>query len=132
MRDASVETRRWAKEVGLDVSKRPERWGVDVELTATAANRQRSRLMLRVWASCWDVQVDHGPKHLYYRRFLTERAERDGKLAIPPPRGLADVRAWMKRVEKKLGVTFRRDAPVIGSITKGGKPAMAAWIAEEA
>jgi hypothetical protein len=126
--NAAAETSTWAHEAGLDVSKRPDRWQLDGKLTARRGKKVVAILNISIWAGAWDVTLFHGRERGFYGRFLTEQPERDGALPVPAPRNLADVRAWIVRVERKLGVAFQRDAVEVTSTIKGGKPAMIAWL----
>jgi hypothetical protein len=130
MTDVVRETARWAREVGLEVPKRKGHWQIDMRLYAWNGSKVSALLVVSVWATAWDVTLHYANERFFYGRCQGEPSERDGKAPIPPPRTLGDVHRWIQRVEKKLRVRFRRDAPKITSTIKGGKAAMAAWIGD--
>jgi hypothetical protein len=50
-------------------------------------------------------------------------------LRLSPP-ALGTIRAWLARVEQKLGVTFRKDRAYVHCTARGGKRAIEAWLRE--
>jgi hypothetical protein len=139
-RNESVE---WARKQGLDLSKKKD---FDVRVTlGTARTKPKDdggktpSFVLIITKGLWWVLVympDESRRG--YSRFSCSREPGkklklqgdEQELDLPPPKTLAKMREWLVIVEEKLGVTFRRDFPLIQSNVKHGADAMRAWIAE--
>jgi hypothetical protein len=152
------EGERWARDVGLDVSAKPDKWEMTVALETSGELPERfhSGRTVRVWVKIyfggWWMElsqpvgrwekissyVSGKPRKDRWHEYFV-RGERVPPLPRPtlrkrdrlePPTRLASVRKWLTRVEEQCGFVFRRDRPLIESNIKGGAKVMAAWINE--
>jgi hypothetical protein len=147
----AVETKRWADEVGLDVSRKPDSWEISVRIETTGKlppilGTGATSFWLKVTPGGWWMVLEYSVPRL--RRMKTcsyiswsprderwhEQVKQPFRLfkreRLEPPTRLATLRAWLTYAETQAGIRFRRDRPLIQSNIKGGAKAMAAWIRE--
>jgi hypothetical protein len=136
--DTAVEVRAWARELGIVSSQR--RWSCTIRIEThdkpPARSRDDTRFELTVEAlgkpphtydHYWVVVWHEKGCFSYSRRAkLGTTHARTLRLSIPT---LATILAWLGRVEKKLGIVFRRDRAHVHCSAKGGKRAIEAWLA---
>ncbi len=152
------EHERWARDVGLDTSAKKGQWEISVTLETTGElpervqDPRRASFWLKIVPNGWWVVVSlplDGGKRVRKAHYVSWNPEGErwhelietlsGVAALPkarvrprerlePPSKLRTIRTWLSAVEEKLGITFRRDRPLIESNVKGGAKAMAAWI----
>jgi hypothetical protein len=124
---------KWARAVGLDVRSKPE-WSLQIAIETHGKTPPRiagglaTRFWIMVSSSCWWVDVWHRGKNFSYSWSPYRKMIHHRTLSFTPPRDLASVGRFLARVERRLGVHFRRDRPVIQSNVKGGAKAVFAWI----
>ena len=126
---------RWARDVGLDVSKKADAWSVRAhvethgELPRAVWSGKTPRFFLAVTSSCWFLELMIKDAKFSYGKVGGEKGAPGSKsLKVPSPKTLATLRSWLTEAEKKTGVTFCRDRPLIESNLKGGARAMELWI----
>lgn len=88
-----------------------------------------TRFRLIVRETEWSVTVwKRGACFQFSKTSGARAAVIDDSLALSPPK-LRDVRAWLREVEEKLDVAFRRDRAGISSNVAGATAAIKKWIA---
>ena len=132
-RKGGKEELAWVDEVGLDVSARPDTWRVNVILepgneapVGRYASSIDTRVELWVTTGGWQLYLcNAGKEGTYY----PADGWTDATLPDLPTPTLATVRELIRTMEKRLGVTFRRDLPLIRTNIPGGTKAITRWLA---
>lgn len=123
----------WVKEVGLDVSAKPDTWRANIILepgneapVGRYASSTDTRVELWVTTGGWQLYLcNAGKEGTYY----PADGWTDATIPDLPTPTLATVRDFIHTMEKRLGVTFRRDLPLIRTNIHGGTKAITTWLA---
>ena len=132
---AKAATRRWAKEVGLDITGKPT-WAIQVVLMTTGKvppnilPRHPTCFVLSVSDGWWSITLDHKSLTFGWQDSTEEgpRYSYTNWKQLEPPKSLADVFQWLAKQEALIGKKFCRDRPSIQSNVKGGAKATREWL----
>ena len=132
-RKGGQEELAWVDEVGLDVSTTPDTWRANIILepgneapVGRYASSIDTRVELWVTTGGWQLYLcNAGKEGTYY----PADGWTDATIPDLPTPTLATVREFIRTMEKRLGVTFRRDLPLIRTNIPGGTKAIMRWLA---
>ena len=109
----------WRVTISLDI---------DGKVPKKFPNASSTRFRLSVEETAWSVTVwRRGVCFQFAKTSGARAAVIDESLELSPPK-LRDVRAWLREVEEKLGVAFRRDRAGVQSNVAGATAAVKKWI----
>jgi hypothetical protein len=131
----NAESAAWAKERKLDTTGKPK-WYAEMSLDVKDEPASQvyfgdtaSRFHLKIYASEWGYELVHGGKHSHVR--IVEEpfvhGHDDFKLLKKTPK-LAAIAAFLRELETKHGIAFKREHAFIRTNLKGGKPILKTWL----
>ena len=124
----------WATSIGLDTTGK-KAWSVAVTLLTSGkqpgpiAPARATYFFVRVENDMWSVDVGHAGERFLYSQLGAGAPSGTGTLAVGGKPTLANLGAWLAKLEKKYRIAFRRDRPFVESTVKGGAAAAKTWIA---